>query len=280
MATTLDQLVIRVRRFMRDYPPPVDALTASVTSSATTFAIADTTQIAKNYVVEIDYEDILVKSISTATSFVGVRGYAGSTAASHANSAALLLRPGYFAPEIIDALNAAKDEMYPYCFKPVLDTSLTAVATQYEYTIPSTILHLSEVEEKLPGDTAYRKLTDWDVKRAATPVLIFRRVPVVGSTLRLHGYGPFADLALSADTLDTLFPVSAIQPLTLGAASRLLGSGEAGRTRFDSGIRDDREAALKPGAAISLANQLERRFEKALLRAAMPPFGKNCVSVL
>jgi hypothetical protein len=263
---------------MRDYPVPASALTISLSTTAVSITTADSSVFPQNFTIEIDYEVLLVGTSQSSTVTNVTRAWAGSTAASHANSSTILVRPGFFSVEIIDALNAAQDEMYPYIYKPVLDTSLTSDDTTYEFTIPSTIKHLSHVESLITGDTAYRPIGGWTVKRAATPKLQFRRAPA-GGTLRLHGFGPFSDLSLSGDTVDTLFPANAERALVLGAASRLLGSGEAGRSRMDVGARDDREAANRPGGAITLANQVERRFEKALMRAAMHPLPTHVTSV-
>lgn len=289
MATSLDTLVQRTRRYLRVWPSTVDTLSVSLSSTATTVTIADTTQLAKNYVVEVDYESMLVKTVTAPTTFTAVRGYRGSTATTHALSASVLIRPGYDAVEIIDALNAAKDEMYPYVYRPVIDTSLSADSITYEFTVPNmpgtysgdTVVmpFISHIDLLVTGDVSYKRLDSWTVERAATPFIKFRRAPVKG-TIRVHGFGPFADLTAAADTVDPLFPKNAERILPLGAAYSLLGSGEAGRTRQDKGARDDREAANKPGNAISLANQLERRFEKDLSRVGMPPFPKTVVSVI
>lgn len=289
MATTLDTLVSRTRRYLRVWPSSVDTLSVSLSSTATTVTIADTTQLAPNYVVEVDYESMLVKTVPTGTTFTAVRGFRGSTAATHALAAPVLIRPGYDAVEIIDALNAAKDETYPYVYRPVSDTSLTANSITYEFTVPNmpgtysgdtvVIPFISKIELKVTGDVSYKRLDSWTVERGATPIIKFRRAPVQGN-IRILGFGPFADLTAAADTVDPLFPKNAERILPLGAAYSLLGSGEAGRSRNDTGARDDREAANKPGNAIQLANQLERRFEKDLARVGMAPMQKTVVSVL
>lgn len=264
---------------MRDYPAPASALTISLSTSATSITVADTTVLPANSIVEIDYEALLVTASVSSTVSSVIRGWAGTTAASHVNSSTVIVRPGFLSAEIIDALNAAKDEMYPLIYKPVLDTSLTTDSLTYEFTIPSTIKHLSKVDLLVTGDVAYRHVDDWTVLRAATPTLKFRRAPAIG-TLRLHGFGPFDDLNASGDTVDSLFPGNAERALILGAASRLLASGEAGRSRIDVGARDDREAANRPGSSTAAALGIERRFEKALLRAAMPPLPVHVISVI
>lgn len=288
MATSLDTLVQRTRRFLRDYPAPADTTSASLTSSTTTVPVGDGTQFKKNRVIEVEYELMLVSADPVGNNLTVRRGWAGSTAVSHGNTSTVLIRPGFFSVEIIDALNGAKDEMYPYVYRPVNDLTLTANSTTYEFTVPNMpgtyggdtvpIPFISKIEILITGDIAYRPLRDWTVRRAATPKIVFRRSPV-GGVLRVHGFGPFPDLALASDTVDPLFPKNAERLLPLGAAVALLGSGEAGRSRFDVGARDDREAANRPGSSISLANQLERRFEKDLSRVSMPPMPKNLVSV-
>lgn len=286
MSTSLATLVTQTRRFLRDYPAPVDTLSASITSSATTLTISDTTQLVANTTVEIDYETILVRSISNATTATVMRGWAGSTSASHATSSTVLIRAGYLSAEIIDAINSAKDECWPYIYLPVLDTSLTGAANTYEFTVPNMpstttpIPAISKIEWKESGDYAYRAVADWTIRRDATPKIQFRRPPTPGAVIRVHGFGMFPDLSASADTLSALFPPNAVQPLVLCAASRLLASAEAGRSRQDVGARDDREAANRAGSAISLANQLERRFEKDLARVGLPPMPKHIVTVL
>lgn len=279
MAATTVTLIARTRRFMRDYPAPIVTLTISLSDTATSITTTEATNlIGANFVIEIDQEALLATASVSSTITSVQRGWAGTTAVSHANSSVVYVRPGFLAVEILDALNAAKDEMYPLIYKPVLDTSLSADSVTYEFTIPSTLRHLSSVELQTSGDTKFHPVRDWRVKRAATPKLVFKWAPPPG-TLRLHGFGPFDDYTATGSS-DSLFPTYAENALVLGAASRLLGSGEAGRTRFDVGARDDREAANRPGTSISLANHVERRFEKALLRAAMPPLPTNVTSVL
>ena len=69
MATTLDTLVQRSRRFMRDFPVAQDALSASITSVATTATVSSGPQFNQsgNQIVGIDYEAFLLKSVSANT---------------------------------------------------------------------------------------------------------------------------------------------------------------------------------------------------------------------
>jgi hypothetical protein len=123
---------------VRDFPLAMDAITASITSTATTATVSAGTQFnaSGNQIIEIDYEAFLLKSVSTNTLTV-TRAYAGSTAATHASGATVLIQPAFMAVEIIDALNATKDECFPLIYKPVLDTSLSGDGTTYEFTVPN-----------------------------------------------------------------------------------------------------------------------------------------------
>ena len=289
MATTLDVLVQRTRRFVRDFPLAQDALAASITSVATTATVSSGPQFNQsgNQVIEIDYEAFLLKSVSTNTLTVS-RAFAGSAAATHASGAAVLIQPAFMAVEIIDALNATKDECFPLIYKPVLDASLTGDGTTYEFTVPNMpstyggdsipIPWLSRIELKENGALDYRPVAYWTIRRGATPKIRFQSPPPIGN-LRIHGYGPFPDWSASSDTVDTLWPKNAERPLITGAAARLLASGEAGRVRT-IGPRDDREAANRVGSSLSTSNALYQRFQFQLRNAAMPPMPPHVVSVL
>lgn len=284
MATTLDTLVVRTRRFMRDFPVAQDTLSASLAASATTATVVNGAQFPAtgNQVIEIDYEAILLKSVATNTLTV-TRGYAGSTAASHTAASTVLIKPAFLTVEIIDALNSTKDEMYPLVYKTVQDTSLTADGVTYEFTIPNLdsvpMQHIWKIDLKQTGDPAYRGIDYWEIRRGSTPKIKFRSPPPAG-TLRVHGYGPFPDLTTSASTVDALFPANCERPLITGVAARLLASGEVGRVRSDVGARDDREAANRAGSSMSASTAMYQRFQFQLRNAAMPPLPPHLVSVM
>jgi hypothetical protein len=276
MATTVATLIPRVRRFVGDYPE-LDTLTASVTSSST-LSVADTTIYARGWAIQVDQEAMLVKALTSATVLTTQRGHAGTTAASHVNSATVLIKPAFLDLEILDALNYALGNTFPYLYRPVLDTSLTTLASTYEYTVPNLgsvpIPYVSAVEVKESGDTAYRPVRAWEIQRGATPKIQFRRQQTAGGTIRVHGFGPFGRLAVT-DSLDTQFPIDCEDLLVTGAGEYLLSSGEARRVRQDVGMPDQRENANRTGSSMQASNALLSRFERALLRKAMPPMPKH-----
>lgn len=277
MATTAQTLIDRVRSYLRDWPAITDVLAGDVTTSSwPSIQVADSSIYTLNRVIQVDAEAMLVAALADSTTVTVRRGQRGTTAATHATGAAVLLRPNFLDQEILDAINDGIDACWPYVYKEVTDTSLTVVTNQYEYAVPSLpstntpIPRIWKVETKTPGDAAYRRVTDWQIVKGATPTLKFRSVPYPGSTLRINGYGPFSHLA-SGDSTDALWPMTANPLLVQYAASTLLASGEAGRVRQSSGAVDDREQANRVGSSTAAGRDTFQRFKDALLNGAHCP---------
>jgi hypothetical protein len=285
VATAASTLIQRTRRFLKDWPDG-DKLTAAVSDTTTTsltVADASTAVYSPSWIIQIDQEAMRVVS-GTGTTLTVRRGALGTTAATHSNGAQILIRPGWVDQEILDALNAALNATFPLLYIPVADTSLTADAATYEFTVPQMaspvmyIPRLSRIDLKRTGDAAYRKVVDWELRRGDTPKIKFRFPPDTG-TLRVNGYGPFPNFTTSADTLHALFPGNLEDALVDYAAQHLIASGEAARVRQDTGARDDREAANRPGSAMAAANAILARFQQRVQQSAMPPMEPHIVPV-
>jgi hypothetical protein len=217
-----------------------------------------------------------VTALTNGTTLAVRRGARGTTAVSHASGAPVLLRPGFLDQEILDRINDGIDACWPYVYKEIQDTSLTIVTDQYEYTVPALpststpIPRIWKVETKVPGDAAYRRVTDWQIVKGAVPTLKFRSVPYPSSAVRINGYGPFNHLAAS-DSTDAQWPMTANPLLVQYSASALLASGEAGRVRQSSGAVDDREQANRVGSSTAAGRDIQQRFKDALLNGAHCP---------
>lgn len=281
MATTASTLVQRTRRFLADWPQ-TDQLTASATSSATTITVPDGTAYSQGWILQIDSEALYCTANGTGAVVPVMRGRRGSTGASHASGADILLRPHFLDVEILDALNSGINASFPLLYQPVNDTSITTSPTVYEYAIPtingSAIPYLYRISFLENSDLAYRNLRDWETIRAAAPLIKFRRYLPAG-TLRIQGFAPLPVLASLTDTLSSMYPTNAEDALTLYAAQYLLASGEARRTREDTGARDDREASNRPGTAMAASQAILQRFMMRLQQSAMPPLPKNIKAV-
>lgn len=279
MATSVSTLIPRVRRFVGDYPE-YDSLTASVTDSGTTLTVADSSIYAARWPIQIDTEALLVKALPSSTTVTVKRAHMGTTAASHANSSTVMLRPQFLDVEVLDALNYALGNCFPYMYKPVAQEYTGITADTYEYTLPNMtgldvpIPFVYRVEYKESGESDFRQRRNWTVIRAATPVLKFDQSLDAGGTIRILGYGPFPRLTASG-SLDTYFPQGCEDLLVVGAGEYLLASGEARRVRVDTGAIDNREQANRVGSSMQASNALLSRFERLLLRKAMPPMPRH-----
>lgn len=262
---------------MGDYGP-TDTLSVSLSSTATSMTVADSTLYSARWIVQVHDELMYVKSLPSAT-VVGLgRGHMGTTAASHAVSSTITIQPAFADVEYLDALNAAIEAGFPQLYQRVQDESLTSESQDYEYDIPdlnnAPIPYISKVYVKETGDTIFREKRDWSVTRGATPILVFERDEPAG-TIRIDGFGPFPSLTSSASTLSAQFPANAEEYLVEFACQRLLASGEARRVRQDVGAPDSRENAVRTGSGMSAANALFSRSSQILARCAMPPLPKH-----
>lgn len=119
-----------------------------------------------------------------------------------------------FSPQDIDdALQQALDEVYPYIVSRVVDTSLTVIAEQYEYTVPTTIRDL----ERLRGGRVqwqvnsgvstfpYDDFEHWEVREsggASKTLLLHNIAGRVGRTIRLIGWGNLTFPATDTTSID------------------------------------------------------------------------------
>lgn len=128
-----------------------------------------------------------------------------------------------FSPENYDdALRQAVEDCYPYLAQKVVDTSLTTVANQYDYTIPATIKSMERMDgatveiEVTPGKP-YVELRLWDTRTVLTTstqsytLVLNPHEFLAGKTLRLTGLAPLAYPAADSDSL----PIDAPQTTLL-----------------------------------------------------------------
>lgn len=284
--TSVASLVASTRRWTRDQPD-MDLLTASITSSGTTLTVADTsTKYNPSMTIEVDQEAMIVRAVASATTLTVTRGAFGSTAATHVNGSDVLLRPAWTTVQIVDALNAAIEASYPYVYQEVMDTSLTVVTQQWEYTVPNMPGTYGGDNIQIPlvygidivdpgGGLPYTPVSAWNLRRdLSTSKIKLNYLENPGATLRVRGYGPFPDIAYSGN-LHAGFPRNLTMALVEYAGSTLLMSGEAGRVRADTGLTDTRESAQRPGASLAAANAAEARFLRRLANGGMPPLKRR-----
>lgn len=287
MATSADTLVKRVRRFVRDYPD-LDVLAASLSSNGTTISVADTSSLyhANRQVLEIGEELVYVTAIASGSTLTVRRGVRGTTAATHASGATMLVNPRFFYQDVLDGLNSALDASWPLLYKPVVDGTLFTAQDTYEYVLPTIangtfIPYIEWIRLKEPGDLQFRHVTQWYLRRGPTaPAICFKFLPVPNSQIAIKGVAPLTHLASASDTIDATVPYQAEDIFVYYAGSWLALSGEAYRARTDTGVIDKREQATRPGTSLSVSNAMVARFQARLSACAMPPPGKHLIPTL
>ena len=282
---TLQSLVNTTRRYLRDWPV-LERLGSSMASTDSSITVADGTLYGNRWSIDVDLESMLITG-STATTITVLRGLRGSTAASHAASADILVQPNFSGIEIIDAINRGIDAAFPWFYKAVFDTSVTAADSTYEYTIPNMpgtydgataqVPIVTKLEIKQAGDVTYRELRRWQIRSAPDGSRVFklRTAEPAGGTFRVTGYGPFPHLSATTDTLDGSWPKDSQYLPALYAAADLMMSSEAGRDRGDWNAVDRREEANRPLTSLQTGQQLYNRWMRETMQSAMPPLPKH-----
>ena len=110
------------------------------------------------------------------------------------------------------ALNAARDEAYPYIAQKIVDESLTTGSgvDRFTYTIPSTIRDLNPLSggkvsvewNETYTSYPYMPITKWDVREngETRTLQIMQDIPI-SRTLRLEGIGLLTELSDEDDTV-------------------------------------------------------------------------------
>jgi len=283
---TLQSLVNTTRRYLRDWPV-FERLTASLSSSATSVTVADATLYGNRWVVDVDLESMLVTAAS-GTSLTVLRGLRGSTAATHAVGADILMQPNFTGIEIVDAINRGIDAAFPLFYLGVQDTSVTTTDSTYEYTVPNMpgtydtgasiqIPLVTKLEVKQTSDLTYRELRRWQIRSGpdGSRLIKLRTAEPALGILRVSGYGPFPHLSAATDTLDESWPKDSQYLPALYAAADLMMSSEAGRDRGDWNAVDRREEANRPLTSLQTGQQLYNRWMRETLQSAMPPLPRH-----
>jgi len=283
---SLLSLVQYTRRMLRDWPV-YEQLGSSLSSSTTSVTVADGTIYGNRWLIDVDLETMLVTNTASTTLTV-IRGIRGSTPTTHAVGADILMDPQNPSIDIIDAINMGIDAAWPFFYKLILDTSITAADSTYEYTLPSMpgtydtgatpqVPIVTKLEIKQTSDLTYRELRRWQIVSAPDGSRLFklRTAEPAGGTFRVTGYGPFPHLSLATDTLDESWPKGAQHLPALYAAAHLMMAAEAGRDRADFETVDRREEASRPLVSLQTGNTLMQRWMRETLQNAMPPIPKH-----
>lgn len=145
---TLSNCVNEVLLALNGYGAPAQRasfLSASLTSSATSFSVSDGTDFNQG-LVEIDSELIYVNSVSSNTLTVSSdgRGFYGTTAAAHSSGARVTMNPTWPKVRVEAAINEAIQQTYPVLYA-VDTTTFMFDGVQNTYDLPADCVQVLSV---------------------------------------------------------------------------------------------------------------------------------------
>jgi hypothetical protein len=270
MSITFGQLVDKVAFNIQSGAAQQETATwinqsGGIDSSATTFVVNETNQMGRG-LIEIGDELIYVDKVDNLTKTVTVapwgRGFRGTTAASAANSAKVLIAPVYPRKLIKDAINDTIQASYPELFAVGTHTfSFNSAVTTY--SLPATTEYVLDVKWQTIGSTKeWLNVRRYNTDKVANTtefangktINIFDSIDPGRTVQVVYAKSPSV-LTSDSDVYETVtgFPSSSVDCITYGAMARLLMNIDAARVPAQS-VESDMLDQTKPiGAGSSTA---------------------------
>ena len=294
MSITFGQLVDKVAFNIQSGAAQQETATwinqsGGITSSATTFVVNETNQMGRG-LIEIGDELIYVDKVDNLTKTVTVapwgRGFRGTTAATAANNAKVLIAPVYPRKLIKDAINDTIQASYPELFAVGTHTfSFNSAVTTY--SLPATTEYVLDVKWQTIGSTKeWLNVRRYNTDKVANTtefangktINIFDSIDPGRTVQVVYAKAPSV-LTSDSDVYETItgFPSSSVDCITYGAMARLLMNIDAARVPAQS-VESDMLDQTKPiGSGSSTARfylglytqRLQQ--EAASLRDLYPP---------
>jgi hypothetical protein len=165
---TLQNLIDRVRQELSGFSQnqqQFTSLAANITNSATSFTVADATQVSRG-TIEVDNQELmLVQSVNQQTNTVNIssfgRGYSSTTANSHLSGVKVENSPIWPTVRLTEAINDAIRGVYPQLWS-VNTTSISKISVVYEYSLPADAEEIISVQYQLIGPShVWRMAQNW-----------------------------------------------------------------------------------------------------------------------
>jgi hypothetical protein len=294
--TTFDQLVSQVRQKLLGFAmsqESVSELAVAMDADDVTFqADGETIMNLSRGLVEIDDELILVKkwdqSSGTVTVMGGTtgRGYEGSTAASHAQSALIRSNPAFPRVRIKEAINETIRGLHPDLVV-FGETEITKLAPVVEYELPAEVNDVWYVVAQLIGPSKVAQpMPNWRYNPKARTAnfatgksIQFFDFVTPGQAIKVvYTKLPTALSAGSDEFTLTGYPERCADLVVYGACKRLLPALEAARLQLQAVETTERAPLVPPTSATKAAQLFASLYaerleqEKALQRQEVPNY--------
>ena len=271
MATSVLSLITRIDDLLNNYGTKSTSLAAAVTDTTSTSFSVDLYSVAKAgdwATVDGETVEVIATTDATPDTFTVRRGMRGSTAATHLNGAVVRIQLDFITQRILNALNLAQASAYPQLSSIVSDVTLAVVASQWDYTKPTTVDHVRQVWIESSTSGVYNQVHDWDMSTSETIHLY--QTYSTGKAIKVVGMKRFSDMTY-AGNLDTAFPTAdgaAIGYLVYDAASSLISEQQLQVSKRD-GFKGITDAFAQGAPTISLATgERYREIAQRYLREA------------
>lgn len=280
MTTTYGNIIDDVASSLAGYTLRQDRathLTADITSTATSLALADTSNIGKG-LVEIDDELLWFDSYDRISSTAAVppygRGYQGTTAAAHTSGTKVTIAPTFPRSTIKKAINDTIDAAFPNLFGVATHT-FAFNSAKTTYSIPSnveSVLYVSWQDVGPSGEWLPVKSWNHDpLANAATyatnnTISVYDRQIIPGRTVQVYYIKKPALLSSVSDVFETTtgLPSSCKDVIVYGAAYRLASFIDPGRLNYQSADADQADSKIQYGSGASTARFLLALYQQRL----------------
>jgi hypothetical protein len=173
---TLEQLTDRIESMLHGYSLNTESvtwLTSAITDTTTTqISVHDASVISRGF-IQIDDEVMYVHSTNNVDNILTLtpwgRGQRGSTAATHLNSARVIVAPLFPRIEVKKAINDTINAMYPSVFA-IGQYQFPFIAARTTYDIPDQVQNVLAVSHQTIGPSKeWLPVRAWQLDRTANP---------------------------------------------------------------------------------------------------------------
>jgi hypothetical protein len=257
-------------------------LATSLDSSTTSVVLSyDLGGLRTGSVFEIESELIYIWEANPASKTLTVeRGYAGTTAASHASGTLVTLSPRFPRAQMLDAVNAELDDLSSTMnglFRVVtVDLTYNGSDRQINITNSGTIIELLDARLRYLADdypvlNSVRLQTGLPTTDFASGNTLVFDEPVMAGTVRVRYKAPFARATTEASdlTTDCFLPATCDDIVETGVMLRMMNAREIKRNFIESQGDTRRPDEVPPGAVRDSSASLVRlRRERIIAEAA------------
>jgi len=246
------------------------SLVVPISASATSITV-DATDMVSRGIVEIDQELIYVSSVSGATLTIPTwgRGFKGTTPATHATGAAVVVAPSFPRSIVAREINNAIRDVWPtLAAVKTYDVDIAPVTWQYE--MPADCERVIGVEWKYTDFDGWHPLLGWELTSSALSTdyatgkyLSISEPLIAGVSLHVtYGARP-SMMSAGADVFTTTTGLSATvrDVVVLGAAVRLSPWLDAGRAVVTTVASDAMGQTKAIGNSIGIGRELRNQYQ-------------------